>query len=213
MRLEVGLILKRLELGQLGANCYIIGSEKSKEGIIIDPGSEPEVILDNVKDMGLKIKTIVLTHGHWDHTDALGSDKKATGAVVAIHPGDAGRLKDMTERSGWGSPNRLPLPAPDMLLKDGDTVGIDDISFSVIHTPGHSPGSICLYGHGIIFTGDTLFNGGIGRFDFPGGNYDQEMASLHDKLMTLPDEIVVYPGHGPESTIGTERKYNPFLNQ
>jgi len=204
------MILKNLVVGPLATNCYIVGSESSKEGMIIDPGDEAEVILSNVKDLGLKIKSIVLTHGHIDHIGALKEVKEATGAEVAIHSDDAQALQEKSVSTLLGLSYPAP-PPPDRLLKDGDSMDIGDLHFLVLHTPGHSPGCICLLGEGIIFSGDTLFNFGIGRYDLPGGSYSQLVNSIHTRLMTLPDDTAVYPGHGPDTTIGTERSGNPFL--
>ena len=205
------MILKKVVVGPLGSNCYIVGSESNKEGMIIDPGDEAEVILRKVKDLGLEIRSIVLTHGHIDHIGALKEVKKATGAEVAIHTDEAKSLQGQSSSTLLGLAYPTPLP-PDRLLQDGDSLDIGDLHFWVLHTPGHSPGGICLSGEGVVFSGDTLFNCGIGRTDLPGGNSSQLMNSIHTKLMTLPDNTIVYPGHGPETTIGTERRGNPFLN-
>ena len=204
------MILKNLVVGPLATNCYIIGSESNEEGMIIDPGAEAEVILRNVKDLELEIKSIVLTHGHIDHIGALKEVKEATGAEVAIHTDDAQSFQENSVSTLLGLSYPTPLPA-DRLLKDGDSMGIGDLHFLVLHTPGHSPGGICLLGQGVMFSGDTLFNYGIGRADLPGGSYSQLMNSIHTKLMTLPDNTTVYPGHGPDTTIGAERSGNPFL--
>ena len=204
------MILKKLVVGPLSSNCYIVGSEASKEGMIIDPGDEAEVILRNVKDLGLEIKSIVLTHGHIDHIGALKEVKEATGAEVAIQTDEGKSLQGQSLSTMLGLSYPTPLP-PDRLLKDGDSIDIGDLHFLVLHTPGHSPGCICLLGQGVVFSGDTLFNYGIGRADLPGSNYSQLMNSIHTKLMTLPDNTTVYPGHGPDTTIGAERSGNPFL--
>ncbi len=204
------MILKKVVVGPLGSNCYIVGSESNKEGMIIDPGDEAEVILRKVKDLGLEIRSIVLTHGHIDHIGALKEVKEATGAEVAIHTDEAKSLQGQSSSTLLGLAYPTPLP-PDRLLQDGDSLDIGDLHFLVLHTPGHSPGGICLSGEGVVFSGDTLFNCGIGRTDLPGGNSSQLMNSIHTKLMTLPDNTIVYPGHGPETTIGTERRGNPFL--
>jgi glyoxylase-like metal-dependent hydrolase (beta-lactamase superfamily II) len=204
------MILRKLAVGSFEANCYIVGSESSKDGMIIDPGAEAKVVLRKVKDLGLEIKTIVLTHGHIDHIGALKEVKKATGAEVAIHTDEAESLQEQPLSKLFGLSHPAPPPA-DRLLQDGDSIDIGELHFLVLHTPGHTPGGICLMGEGVIFSGDTLFNCGVGRTDFPGGDYSQLMNSLHTKLMILPDNTIVYPGHGPETTIGTERGENPFL--
>ena len=205
------MIIKRLEVGPFASNCYIVGSESTKEGLIIDPGDEAREILKSVKDLGLDIKIIVLTHGHIDHIGALKEVKEATGAEVAIHTDDAQSLHGGGQSLGalFGLSYEAP-PSPDRLLKGGDSIDVGDLHFMVLHTPGHTPGGICLLGHGMVFTGDTLFNYGIGRTDL-GGSYSQLMNSIHTKLMVLPDDTTVCPGHGPETTIGAERRGNPFL--
>lgn len=206
------MILKRLEVGSFATNCYIIGSETSREGIIIDPGDEAERILKEVKDSGLDIKIIVLTHGHSDHTAALKEVKEETGAQMAVHAEDVSTLKQKLLGVIMGVGFKSP-PPPDRLLNDGDTVSVSGLELKVIHTPGHSRGSICLIGDGVLFSGDTLFNFGIGRSDLPGsgGNHEQLIKNIKDKLLVLDDDIKVYPGHGPETTIGAERRGNPFL--
>ena len=204
------MILEKLVVGPFASNCYIVGAESTKEGMIVDPGAEAEKILRSVKELGLDIKIILLTHGHIDHIDGLEKVKEATGAEVAIHADDAESLEAQPLSFMFASSQQAPIP-PDRLLQGGDSVDFGDMHFQVIHTPGHSPGCICLLGHGAIFSGDTLFNYGIGRFDLPGGDYGQLMNSLHTKLMVLPDDTIVYPGHGPDTTIGTERQANPFL--
>ena len=204
------MIIERLELGPFASNCYIVGSEATKEGMVVDPGAEAGRILKKIKDLELTIKVIVLTHGHIDHVTALREVKEATGAEVAIHTADAGSLQGGSISNMFGLTYPVP-PPPDRLLSGGDSIEVGDMSFLVLHTPGHTPGCICLLGQGAVFTGDTLFNFGIGRFDMPGGNGNQLMNSIHTKLMVLPDNTVVYPGHGPQTTISVERRANPFL--
>ncbi len=205
------MIFRKLVVGPLASNCYIVGSKATKEGMIIDPADESDRILKSVKELGLEIKLIVLTHGHPDHVGALNEVKEATGAEVAIHTDEAETLKQQSLGFLFGLVYPTP-PPPDRLLNDGDSIDIGDLHFSVLHTPGHTPGGICLLGHGVLFSGDTLFNYGIGRYDLPGGDYRQLMDSLQTKLMALPDDTTVYPGHGADTTIGAERQGNPFLN-
>ncbi len=208
------MILKTLVVGPFMSNCYIVGSEETKEGLIIDPGAEAEVIVANVRKLGLSIVLLIATHSHIDHIAALHEVKEETGAPFAIHEAEAdGKLVDKFSRM-WGemmgNPTP-PLPQPERVLREGDIVGCGELRFKVLHTPGHSPGGISLLGHGVVFCGDTLFNYSIGRTDFPGCSYEQLMSSIFSKLMVLPDDTVVLCGHGPETTIGFERKHNPFL--
>jgi len=204
------MILEMLMVGPLASNCYIVGSETTKEGMVIDPSAETEKILSSVNRLGLTITLIVATHCHVDHVGAISEVKEATGAQFAIH--EAARPQETIQRYAYlmGPSFKLP-PKPDRLLHDGDIIEVGDLRFTVVHTPGHSPDGISLVGHGVVFTGDTLFNLGIGRTDFFDSNYKQLMESIFSKLLVLPDETIVYPGHGPETTIGDERKWNPFL--
>ena len=206
------MIIRELEVGPFASNCYIVGSEVNQEGMIIDPGDEAKRILDEVKDSGLGIKIIALTHGHIDHVGALKEVKEATGAGVAIHTDDVAILKDKFLSIFLGVRHKSP-PPPDWLLNDGDTISVGELSFKVIYTPGHTQGSICLLGEGVLFSGDTLFNYGVGRSDLPGsgGNHEQLIDTIKKRLLVLDDDIKVYPGHGPETTIGAERRGNPFL--
>ncbi len=207
------MILKTLVVGPFASNCYIVGSESSKHGLIIDPGAEAKLILKTVNDLSLTISLIVVTHAHIDHIGALAPVKESTGAKFAIHEAEAAASLGMFSRmlSSMTGGSFTQPPKPDRLLKDRDTIEIADLKFTVLFTPGHSPGGISLYGHGILFSGDTLFNYGIGRTDFPGCSYEQIMGSIKNKLMILPNETIVYPGHGPSTTIGEEKRGNPFL--
>jgi len=204
------VILRKLVLGPLESNCYLVGSEAIKEGLIIDPADEAEKILKHSAELGLEIKSILLTHAHPDHVGALKEIKEATGAEVAIHTDDAEELEKQPMAFVFGPAYPIP-PPPDRKLNNGDSLDVGDLNFTVMHTPGHTPGGICLLGHSVLFSGDTLFNYGIGRFDLPGGNYEQLLNSLSTVLMALPDDTIVYPGHGPDTTIGAERRNNPFL--
>lgn len=194
------MILRMLTVGPYMSNCYIVGSELTKEGLVIDPGAEPDAILKVINNLGIKIKLIVATHGHIDHVSAVNRIKEATGAPFAMHEAE-------TVKGGVFEKS----PPVDKPLKHGDRIEVGDLRFEVRHTPGHSPGGIVLAGEGIVFSGDTLFQFSIGRTDFPGGSYEQLMASIFKQLMALPDETPVYPGHGPDTTIGMERKVNPFV--
>jgi len=204
------VIVEKLVVGPFASNCYIVGSQSNKEGMIIDPGDEAKQILKRVKDLELDIRFIVLTHGHIDHTGALKEVREVTGAKVAIHADDAKSLKVQSLSRIFGLSYPTP-PSPDRLLKGGESLDIGDLHFEVLHTPGHTPGGICLLGEGVVFSGDTLFNYGVGRTDLPGGSSSQLLNSIQTRLMTLPDNTVVYPGHGADTTIGAERTGNPFL--
>ena len=208
------MLFRALELGPFLANCYIVGSDRNGEGIIIDPVAEAETIMDNVRQLGLTIKLIIATHSHPDHIMALGQIKEETGAPFAMHEAESAGMiaSGMARVMGmFMSGSAEPLPKPDMSLQDGEAIEVGDLSFTVLHTPGHSPGGISLYGHGMVFVGDTLFNFSIGRTDFPGCSHQQLIESINSKLLTLPDETIVYPGHGPQTTIRAERQHNPFL--
>ena len=203
--------LKSLEVGPFASNCYVVGSEAG-EGIVIDPGADADRILRAIDELKLDIKLIVATHSHIDHVGVVKEVKEATGAQFAMHGDDTQALSHSGDFFSFllGASLSSP-PQPEILLKDGDSVEVSGLSFLVLHTPGHSPGGISLLGYGAVFVGDTLFCQSIGRFDFPGASGSQLLNSIHTRLMTLPDSTVVYPGHGPQTTIGDERRWNPFL--
>ncbi len=207
------MILRQLVVGPIQSNCYIVGSELTQRGMLIDPGADAGAILQTINKLGLSIAVIAVTHLHPDHTGALKAVKDSTGAEFAVHEAELGGVlggfTQLATSIMSGSFGRLPKP--DRLFHDGDTIDIDDLHFTVLHTPGHSPGGISVAGHGVVFSGDTLFNMGVGRTDFPGCSSTQLMDSIQNKLMTLPDDTVVYPGHGPATTIEDERRSNPFL--
>jgi glyoxylase-like metal-dependent hydrolase (beta-lactamase superfamily II) len=207
------LIIKTLCVGMLQTNCYIVGCEDTKEGAIIDPGGDAKLILGEVERLGLKIKYVINTHGHFDHTLANKEVVKATGAPLAIHSADAPMLTQGGGAFFFGIMGKASPPA-NTILEEGQVLTLGNIQLKVFHTPGHSPGSICLYNEkeSVLFDGDVLFNMGIGRYDLPGGNYGVLMQSIR-RLLALPDETAVYPGHGPATTIGRERRSNPFLSQ
>lgn len=207
------IVIKRLVVGALSANCYIVGSEKTGKGLIIDPGGDINEISHAVDDSRLEIKAIVLTHGHSDHIAALYDIQRYTGASVAIHREDDDFLHGRGAYSMmFGISYRTPAPA-DRLLDEGDAIEIGDLHFQVIHTPGHTPGSICLRMDNGVFTGDTLMHRGIGTTLMPGSSRRQLIHSIHSRLMVLPDDTLLYPGHGRQTTVGAERRNNPFINR
>jgi hydroxyacylglutathione hydrolase len=205
------MIIERLVVGMLQSNCYVVGCENSKEGIIIDPGGDGPLIIDRVKELGLAIKYIVNTHGHIDHIAANRPVKEATGAQIAIHEDDAEWL--VTDQGTYARMLGVlsPGPAADILLSEGDEISFGDESLQVIHTPGHSLGGISLVGDGVVFCGDTLFAMGVGRVDLPGGDWETLMRSIKTRLFTMPDDTTVYTGHGPPTTIGREKQLNPWF--
>ncbi|MBU1182897.1 MAG: MBL fold metallo-hydrolase [Proteobacteria bacterium] len=204
------MIIKNLTVGPIMANCFIVGCDRTREAAVIDPGDESDKILLTLAGLKLKVKYIINTHGHFDHVGGNKKMKDATGAGILIHSLDAPMLDYISQSaSAWGM-NVEDSPPPDLMLKDDDEVKFGDISLKVIHTPGHSPGGISLYSHGSVFVGDTLFAGSIGRTDFPGGDFDTLISSIRKKLFVLGDDVKVFAGHGPETTIGTEKRHNPF---
>ncbi len=205
------LILEILEVGPYFVNCYIVGDSKTKEGMIIDPGYDPERLISHIEKFSLDIKKIVITHGHADHIGALEEIRNHYGVPVLIGAGDAHMLTDSEANLSDYSGQKVSTSSANETMKEGDTVKVGRYSFSVFETPGHSPGSISLYGHGVVFTGDALFLGSIGRTDFPGCSYETLIDSIRTKLLTLPGETIVYSGHGPDTTIGQERDFNPFI--
>lgn len=206
------MIVKTLPVGPLQANCYIVGCEETKLGAIIDPGDEGERILGTVEDLGLQVTHVLLTHAHFDHIAAADEVVKATGAPLALHPDDLPLLNAGGGAIFFGI-QPPPIPEPALRLATGQEIAIGQLSLRVLHTPGHSPGHVTFYEaeQGVIFDGDVLFAQGIGRADLPGGSYPTLMRSINKQLMTLPDDTLVYSGHGPVTTIGQERVSNPWL--
>ena len=206
------MILKMLTVGPLQTNCYVLGDDKSKEAVIIDPGGDFEEIKKCLDKLKLKVKYIILTHGHFDHTGALSQLKKATGAEILIHSADAGMLSQNGQAQVFFLESGTATCSADRTLKDGDKIQFGENVLEVLHTPGHTLGGISLIIDKMIFTGDTLFCGSVGRSDLPGGSYRKLIDSIRTKLLTKFDDYVIYPGHGPESTVGEERRDNPFLS-
>ncbi len=206
------MIIERLIVGPLEENSYVVFDEKSKDAIVIDPGDEGDRINDLIREKGLKVESIICTHAHFDHVGAVADIKAATGAKILLHKEDVetyGRAKE--QGAFWGF-NVADLPDPDDFLNEGDEVKAGGLTFKVMHSPGHSPGGICLYGEGVVITGDTIFQGSIGRTDFPGGSIEKLKDSFR-RLLELPDETKVYAGHGPETTIGIEKVSNFFVHE
>ncbi len=209
----MSLIRETLAVGLLGCNCTVLGDEHSREAIVIDPGYDVPKILAMLAKHQLTVKQIVVTHAHIDHIASAQTLKELTGAPILYSQADIPQLAMMGVQASWFNlavPTVLP---PDHSPADGEVISVRGVDAKVLYTPGHTEGSVCLYlpAEGLLLAGDTLFAGGVGRTDFPGGNEGKLMASLRDRLMPLPDATVVVPGHGPETTIGVERIENPFL--
>lgn len=207
------MLHKIIPVGPLQCNCSIIGDETTHEAMVIDPGDDIEDILGIINQHNLKVKQIVITHAHIDHVGGAMKLRTQTGAPILLNQNDYALLKMLDVQAAWlgmRPPGEVEIEQD---LKEGTNVGAGSISANVLHTPGHTEGSVCLYfpAEKMLIAGDTLFAGSIGRTDLPGGSYQKIMRSLHDRVLALPDDTVVIPGHGPNSTIGDEREGNPFL--
>ncbi len=207
------MIQKALTVGLLEVNCYILADEDTNEAVVIDPGGDEKEILNLLDRHKFKLQLIIDTHGHFDHVDANLPLKEATGAKIAIHEADAAALSHPSQEALFFTGNRLRLSEPDILVKEGDVLSFGKYRLKVLHTPGHTPGGISLLPEGLkdVYVGDLLFAGSIGRTDFPGGSFDALIEAVKTKIFTLGDDYNVYPGHGPATTVGQERKYNPFF--
>ena len=205
------MIIKKLAVGPIMANCFIVGCRQTHEAAVIDPGDEADRILLALAEAKLTVKQIINTHGHLDHVGANKRMKAATGAPILIHAQDAPMLKMLARSAAaWGM-SAEDSPAPDRLIEEGDVIEVGAIRFQVIHTPGHTLGGVALLADGCLFVGDTLFAGSVGRTDFPGGDFDVLKSSIQKKLLKLDDTVKVFTGHGPETTIGEEKRHNPFV--
>jgi len=209
------LMVRGIVVGVFQENCWVVGNRRTGEGICIDPGDQPDEVLALAKDMGVRIKYIANSHAHVDHILGVQGVHSATGAKFLLHEADLDLL-----RNGWkAAAERFGIaiaqgpPDPDMFVRDGDVVEVDGLQLKAITTPGHTPGSVSYYTEGLLFSGDTLFRGSIGRTDLPGGDLNQEMTSICDRLLTLPDETIVLPGHMSETTVEFEKAHNPFVQQ
>ena len=197
--------------GAFVENCYLVIDDSARECAIIDPGEEAGRILDAVAASGARPTAIWLSHAHIDHVLGVPQVKAATGVPVCLHPADLPLYDGVPVQAEWFGLRAPALPAPDRAFAHGDVLTVGSLTFAVRHTPGHSPGSVSLVGQGVVFGGDVLFAGSIGRTDLPGGDFDTLMASIERELLVLPDHTVVHSGHGPDTTVGQERRTNPFL--
>jgi len=208
------MLLDQMIVGEMEVCCYLLADAESGRGAVIDPGGDAAKILARCRELGIKPESIICTHGHPDHVCGNAALKAATGAEIIMHRADA-EFFARPEVVNYFSMLGLPFsPPPDRLVSDGDTIAVGALSLEVIHTPGHTPGGICLYSPPHLFSGDTLFAGAVGRSDFPGGDLQQLLASIRERLLLLPPETVVWPGHGyggHRSTIAEEARANPFL--
>jgi len=203
--------VETLIVGPLCSNCYIVWDEKEKLGVIIDPGDDAEIIIDRVNELGIKIKFILATHGHFDHVGGVAKLRKNLQTVFLAHEGDFFFIEDGENAAKrWGIAIDKP-PKPDRFIKDGEKIKFGEFELEVLHTPGHSPGGVSFLYDRMLFGGDTLFQGSIGRTDFRKGSFEDLSNSIKTRLYTLPDDTIVYTGHGPITTIGDEKRYNAFV--
>ncbi len=205
------MILKQMAVGPIMANCYILGCEETKEAAVIDPGDESDRILMALAEEKLTVKYLINTHGHFDHVGANRKMKEVTGAPLLIHAEDAPMLSHLSQAAAGFGLRSENSPEPDRTVDDGDTVTFGKVTLKVLHTPGHSPGGISLFTDDKVFVGDLLFSGSIGRTDLPGGDFETLVASVRNKIFPLGDEVTIYSGHGPETSVGREKKFNPFV--
>lgn len=207
------MIIEVLAGGPFAMNVYLVGSEGTGDAVLIDPGYESERLLARAQEKGLKVGAVLCTHGHIDHVAEAAACRRATGAPLCLHRDDRFLIDELAAHAALFG---LPRPAPptiDRFLADGETVTVGDLSFRVLHVPGHTPGHVAFVVGGRAWVGDCLFRDSIGRTDLPGGDAGTLLASIRDRLLPLGDEVVAYPGHGPETTMGYERRNNPFLNE
>jgi hydroxyacylglutathione hydrolase len=206
------LILHTVHVNITQTNCYIVGCEETHEGVVIDPGGHPERILAAIEESGLTIRYVLNTHCHFDHMGANAAIVAATGAPLALHPAEQPILENQGGAS-WFGVLVQESPAPDVELSPGQVLAVGTLRFQVLYTPGHSPGGVTFYlaEEGVAFDGDVLFQMGVGRTDLPGGDWDTLARSIREVLFTLPDETILYPGHGAHTTVGQEKRSNPWL--
>jgi glyoxylase-like metal-dependent hydrolase (beta-lactamase superfamily II) len=203
--------IETLAVGPLQVNCFIVACEKTRDALVVDPGDEAERILKRLHASGLQLKLVVNTHGHFDHVGGNRLLVEESGAELLIHQADLPVLRRAREHATLYGMSVTPSPEPSRLLAGGEILTVGELRLQVLHTPGHSPGGICLLGEGHLFSGDTLFAGSVGRTDLPGGDHDTLIEGIRRQLLVLPEETVVHPGHGPDTTIGREKRVNPYL--
>ncbi len=205
-------IICSIPTGPLDVNCYIVGCPSTRESVIIDPGGHGERIIETLEGLDLNPIALIDTHGHFDH---IGGNAYLMAHMdslrLYLHADDLHYLRNARDHADYWSMSFEDSPEPTNLIHGGEKIDAGQLKLKIIHTPGHSPGGISIFLTGHVFTGDALFEGSIGRTDLPGGNYDQLISSIRKKLLVLPDDTIVHPGHGPETTIGIERRNNPFL--
>ncbi|MFC1499390.1 MBL fold metallo-hydrolase [Candidatus Zixiibacteriota bacterium] len=208
------MTIDTIPVGQLATNCYLVGDPETREACIVDPGAEPETILKRVRGGEWAVNYITITHGHFDHVLAAGPLVRELKAPFLVPPKDLPILKHAHESaSSWTGTPGDPIPLHDGVLEEAGTITVGAYTFTVAETPGHSPGGICLIGEMHAFVGDTVFAGSVGRTDFPGGDFPTLMQSIREKILVLDDDVVLYTGHGPATTVGEERMTNPFILQ
>lgn len=205
------MIIELLEVGAFAENCYIVSCKQTKEGVVIDPGDEIPRILDRIKEHNLVIQYILLTHAHLDHVKELNTFRNEIDVPVFMHQNDQFLLDNLPMQAASFGLTTSGIPQVDRYITEGEKIRFGQLCFDVLHTPGHSPGSVSYVTKGVAFVGDVLFSGSIGRTDLPGGDFETLLNSIRTKLIPLGDETKIYSGHGPPTTIGHERQFNPFL--
>lgn len=200
-----------MEVGPLAVNAYVVEDPATRKAVVVDPGGDGEALLAEIGGLGLTVEKILLTHGHFDHVGGVRILRERTGAPVYAHAEEVDRMRTAGRQGGMFGLTVRNAPAPDVLVREGDVVALGDQRFTVLHTPGHTPGHVTFLTGEMAFVGDLIFAGSIGRTDLPGGSYDDLIRAVREKIFTLPDRTVLFPGHGPATTVGEEKRSNPFF--